>query len=41
MRNKRVVMVLIIIVGIVFLSTVLMMVGPGLMNAMIAMHGGH
>jgi hypothetical protein len=40
MRNKRVVMLAIVIVGVVIVAAALLMVGPGLMNAMITMHGG-
>jgi hypothetical protein len=40
MHNKRVVIVVIVIVAIVVLAGALIMVGPGLLNAMIAMHGG-
>jgi hypothetical protein len=40
MRNKRVVMLAIVIVGVVIVAAALLTVGPCLMNAMIAMHGG-
>ena len=40
MQHKRIAMTLLVVVGIIVLVAVLMMAGPSLMNAIIAMHSG-
>ena len=38
MQHKRIVTTLVVVVGIILLIAVLMMAGPSLMNAIIAIH---